>query len=73
MAVAAAITVTVGVAVAVSVVPPLELTALYPPLFLLVPQIGLGILALAADNRRSLRDTAVVIAPAAAAAALAGT
>ncbi|MGW4153827.1 hypothetical protein ACWEDF_11815 [Micromonospora chersina] len=70
-AVAAAITVTVGVVVAVSVVPALDLTALHPPLSVLVPQIGLGILALAADNRRSVRDTAVVVAPAAAAAVLA--
>ncbi|MEU4237137.1 hypothetical protein [Actinoplanes sp. NPDC026619] len=70
-AVATAITVTVGVVVAVSVVPPLDLTALHPPLFILVPQIGLGILALAADNRRGLRDTAVLVAPAAVAALLA--
>jgi hypothetical protein len=70
-AVAAATTVTAGVVVVVSVVPPLELTALYPRLSILVPQIGLGILALAAGNRRSLRDTAVVVAPAAAAAGLA--
>ncbi|WP_250030282.1 hypothetical protein [Paractinoplanes maris] len=68
-AVAAATTVTAGVAVAVSVVPPPELTAFHPPLFLLVPQIGLGLLALAADNRRGLRDTAVVLAPAVTAAA----
>ncbi|MEV6303104.1 hypothetical protein AB0M02_27065 [Actinoplanes sp. NPDC051861] len=38
----------------------------HPQLFLLVPQIGLGVLALAVA-----RDTAVVVAPAAAAAALA--
>ncbi|MCO8273705.1 hypothetical protein M1L60_24215 [Actinoplanes sp. TRM 88003] len=70
-AVAAAITVTAAVAVAVSVVPWFEMTALHPPLFLLVAQIGLGLAALAADNRRGLLDTAVVIAPAAVAAALA--
>lgn len=70
-AVAAALAVTAGVAALVSTVPALELTALYPGLYVLVPQIGLGLLALAADNRRTLRDTAVVIAPAAAATALA--
>jgi hypothetical protein len=70
-AVAAATTVTVGVVVAVSVVPALELTVLYPRLSILVPQLGLGVLALASDNRRGLRDTAVVVAPAAVAAVLA--
>ena len=69
-AVGGALVVTVGVALAGAVVPPLELSAVHPPLFLLAPQIGLGLLALAADHRRGLRDTAVVVAPAAAAAGL---
>lgn len=61
---------TAGVAMAVSSAPWVELIVFHPHLYLLVPQIGLGVLALGAGNRRGLRDTAVVLAPAGVAAVL---
>ncbi|MFC0097962.1 hypothetical protein ACFFKH_10515 [Micromonospora marina] len=62
-AVAIATAVTIGVAVAVAVVPSTELTSLHQPnLFVLVPQLALGLVALAVPRRHSYRVTAVITA-----------
>ncbi|WP_155369066.1 hypothetical protein [Catellatospora vulcania] len=62
-AVAIATAVTIGVTVAVAVVPAAELTSLQEPsLFVLVPQLALGVLALAVPGRHGLRRTAVITA-----------
>ncbi|MEV4716895.1 hypothetical protein AB0J94_06805 [Micromonospora noduli] len=59
-AVAVATVVTIGVAVVVVVVPATELTSLHEPnLFVLVPQIALGLFALAMPPRYGYRSAAV--------------
>ncbi|MEU1747656.1 hypothetical protein [Micromonospora arida] len=70
-AVAVATVVTIGVAVVVAVVPATELTSLHKPgLFVLVPQIALGLFALAMPPRHGYRSTAVTASVIAAAATM---
>lgn len=70
-AVGVAVTVTIAVTGTVAVIPAMELTSLHPHLFMLLPQLGLGMVAMAAPRRRGYREIALVTGLAAAAAAAA--